>query len=379
MPGDRDPHSRARRLRGRPARVRPLQGEGDHQGRARSPQEGRRLRPPPHRRVPRPGRRAARRRDRHGRDLRARPAREDLRNVEGQGLPGHDQAPQLQARPQVARLAQRPRAGIDRRLGHALARVQGHARSRPDGRRAGSPSAGSPSSRCCPSRTCCSSAARFPDREVEPWRSRPMARTAPKLGGGTATLDADGVRGPLQHAARPRDGARRAERAPPGHRVGQDPRRGPRRRREAVAPEGHGPRPRRVIRVRRIWTGGGVAFGPQPRGYTVKVNRKARKAALRSALSVHAERESLAVFDAGVFDAPSTAQAAGLLADWGAGAPTLVLLAESEAPRGQVVSEHRQGRRDAGRRRGRCRRDRRRLAARLRGCDGRSRRPCRRR
>jgi len=30
-----------------------------------------------------------------------------------------------------------------------------------------------------------------------------------------------------------------------------------------------------------IWTGGGVTFGPQPRHYTVKVNRKARRAALR--------------------------------------------------------------------------------------------------
>src|SRR3954452_15039643 len=33
-----------------------------------------------------------------------------------------------------------------------------------------------------------------------------------------------------------------------------------------------------------IWTGGGTVFGPQPRHYTVKVNRKARRAALRSAL-----------------------------------------------------------------------------------------------
>ena len=44
-----------------------------------------------------------------------------------------------------------------------------------------------------------------------------------------------------------------------------------------------------------IWTGGGVTFGPQPRHYTVKVNRKARRAALRSALSVHADRGSIAV------------------------------------------------------------------------------------
>src|SRR5947207_13234185 len=58
-----------------------------------------------------------------------------------------------------------------------------------------------------------------------------------------------------------------------------------------------------------VWTGGGTVFGPTPRHYTVKVNRKARRAALRSALSVHAERDWLAVFDAGVFSDPSTAQA----------------------------------------------------------------------
>ena len=37
--------------------------------------------------------------------------------------------------------------------------------------------------------------------------------------------------------------------------------------------------------------GGGVTFGPKPRHYTVKVNRKARRRAMRSALSVHAERD----------------------------------------------------------------------------------------
>src|SRR3954462_12675581 len=60
------------------------------------------------------------------------------------------------------------------------------------------------------------------------------------------------------------------------------------------------------------WTGGGVVFGPSPRHYTVKVNRKARKAALRSALSLHAERGSLFGLDAGGFDAPPTKQAARL-------------------------------------------------------------------
>ena len=60
-------------------------------------------------------------------------------------------------------------------------------------------------------------------------------------------------------------------------------------------------------------TGGGVAFGPKPRHYTVKVNRKARRAALRSALSLHAERGSIAVLDASGFDVPSTRRAADLL------------------------------------------------------------------
>ena len=65
-----------------------------------------------------------------------------------------------------------------------------------------------------------------------------------------------------------------------------------------------------------IWTGGGVVFGPTPRHYTFKVNRKERRAALRCALSIHAERESLAVFDAAKgFDTPSTKAAAKLLGE----------------------------------------------------------------
>jgi large subunit ribosomal protein L4 len=79
-----------------------------------------------------------------------------------------------------------------------------------------------------------------------------------------------------------------------------------------------------------LWSGGGTVFGPSPRHYTVKVNRKARRAALRAVLSLHAERGSLFGVDAGTFDAPSTKHAAGLLADAPGGA-TLVVLAEDEA------------------------------------------------
>ena len=61
------------------------------------------------------------------------------------------------------------------------------------------------------------------------------------------------------------------------------------------------------------WTGGGVAFGPAPRDYTVKVNRKARRRALRAALSVHARRGSIAVIDGDAYEQPSTATAAKAL------------------------------------------------------------------
>jgi large subunit ribosomal protein L4 len=72
--------------------------------------------------------------------------------------------------------------------------------------------------------------------------------------------------------------------------------------------------------------GGGVAFGPKPRHYTVKVNRKARRKAMRAALSVHAERGSVAVLDATAFETPSTKTAATALDKWGAKRPTLVVL-----------------------------------------------------
>ena len=84
-----------------------------------------------------------------------------------------------------------------------------------------------------------------------------------------------------------------------------------------------------------VWTGGGVVFGPSPRQYTFKINRKERQAALRSALSVHAERESLAVFDAGAFNAPTTAKAVNLLNDWDPAEPILVVLTGEEADAGK--------------------------------------------
>jgi large subunit ribosomal protein L4 len=77
-------------------------------------------------------------------------------------------------------------------------------------------------------------------------------------------------------------------------------------------------------------TGGGVAFGPKPRGYTVKVNRKARRRALRAALTLHAERGTIAAIDPSKFDTPSTKAAASTLAGLDDTGSVLVVLADGE-------------------------------------------------
>lgn len=46
-----------------------------------------------------------------------------------------------------------------------------------------------------------------------------------------------------------------------------------------------------------LWTGGGVVFGPLPRNYSYSVNKKAKKAALRSALSAKCKENKLFILD----------------------------------------------------------------------------------
>jgi large subunit ribosomal protein L4 len=77
-------------------------------------------------------------------------------------------------------------------------------------------------------------------------------------------------------------------------------------------------------------TGGGVAFGPKPRAYTVKVNRKAMRKALRAALSVHAERGSIGAIDPSDFDEPSTKQAVQALSKLDGEGSVLLVLADGE-------------------------------------------------
>jgi large subunit ribosomal protein L4 len=77
------------------------------------------------------------------------------------------------------------------------------------------------------------------------------------------------------------------------------------------------------------WTGGGAAFQPRT-SFGVKVNRKERRAAFRSALSAHAGEGTLGLVDGSAFEAPSTKQAIALLAEWGKDAPVLVVASDGE-------------------------------------------------
>ena len=80
-----------------------------------------------------------------------------------------------------------------------------------------------------------------------------------------------------------------------------------------------------------IWTGGGTVFGPSPRHYTFKVNRKERRAALRSALSVHAERGTIHAIDPAPFiEEVSAKKAAALLGDLIGGSLLVILTDEHE-------------------------------------------------
>jgi len=78
------------------------------------------------------------------------------------------------------------------------------------------------------------------------------------------------------------------------------------------------------------WTGGGMAFPPGMRNFHVKVNRKARRAALRGALSSHVANGTLALLDGSQFETPSTKRAGALLDGWDTARPTLVVATEDE-------------------------------------------------
>ena len=77
-----------------------------------------------------------------------------------------------------------------------------------------------------------------------------------------------------------------------------------------------------------LWVGGGVAHGPQPRDYAMRVNKKMKRLALRSALTDRAREGRIRVLDGLAFDAPSTKDAAGVLEALGLDGRVLLVLPE---------------------------------------------------
>ena len=78
------------------------------------------------------------------------------------------------------------------------------------------------------------------------------------------------------------------------------------------------------------WTGGGVAFPPTMRDFSVKVNRKVARAALRAALAAHASEGTLALLATAGWDEPSTKQAVALIEAWGKERPLVLVVCDDE-------------------------------------------------
>jgi large subunit ribosomal protein L4 len=73
------------------------------------------------------------------------------------------------------------------------------------------------------------------------------------------------------------------------------------------------------------WRGGGIVFGPTPRSYTYKLNRKVRRLALKSALSQKVLENNIIVLDSLQFDAPKTKDMLNVLANLNVNQKSLVV------------------------------------------------------
>ena len=76
------------------------------------------------------------------------------------------------------------------------------------------------------------------------------------------------------------------------------------------------------------WRGGGVVFGPTPRSYKFKLNRKVRRLALKSALSSKVQDNEFTAIDGISFEAPKTKQMVKVLENLNAPVKTLIVVDE---------------------------------------------------
>ena len=78
------------------------------------------------------------------------------------------------------------------------------------------------------------------------------------------------------------------------------------------------------------WTHGGIVFAPKPRDYSYTLNKKAKRLALKSALSAKAAEAAIVVIDCIKMDAPKTKEFAAFLAAVGAEKKPLVVTAAAD-------------------------------------------------
>ena len=78
------------------------------------------------------------------------------------------------------------------------------------------------------------------------------------------------------------------------------------------------------------WTHGGIVFAPKPRDYSYTLNKKAKRLALKSALSSKASEQNIIVIDSIKMDAPKTKEFAAFLAAVGAEKKPLVVTAAAD-------------------------------------------------
>ena len=77
------------------------------------------------------------------------------------------------------------------------------------------------------------------------------------------------------------------------------------------------------------WTHGGIVFAPKPRDYSYTLNKKAKRLALKSALTAKAAESAVVVIDSIKMDSPKTKEFAAFLAAVGAEKKPLVVTAEA--------------------------------------------------
>jgi len=78
-----------------------------------------------------------------------------------------------------------------------------------------------------------------------------------------------------------------------------------------------------------VWVGGGTVFGPTPRDYSMKVNRKVRRLALKSVLSSHVKEDGLMVLDKLTLESIQTKGMVEVLNNLKVNGKVMIVLAEN--------------------------------------------------